>query len=158
MAGREETLALRQQRAEREYKRTRNVVMVPPTPLVMVCTTPGPDGVVGQTMTPYAGKAVDVHCVIQSVAKGVNPQITVGIQTPEGISASASFPVKAGLSRLGKEVELPANSMITVSVTDPESVTGIWISILFQATPSDASKKAFLMEELEKSNGEGTES
>lgn len=123
-------------------------VIMPPIPISVAMAKIPEDGEIFRGMFRVSGHISEIFAICEGVAKDSNPMLQITIRHTDNVEASMSVPLKKGVAKSSVEFPVPAASRLLMTVTSPESVSGLWMSALYDMDIVDAAKEALAIDNL----------
>jgi hypothetical protein len=108
------------------------VCMVTP-PVIMSTFTAKPEveGTLGKFFIPVEGDVTTISIFCEMMEPKSKPALQITLIDPSGSSITALVPYKEGLTLIEKKIPIVAGTRIVTLTTQYESVSGLWVGILF---------------------------
>lgn len=120
-------------------------VVMPKIPLTGLVQTVGEDGIIGRFLIPLDGFIRKAYMYVDWIAEKVKPRLSMTLQY-EGGSRTEELVYRTGANTMARDVPVPAGARIVLSTSNPESVKGISIGLVFEVTVASTVKEKLALD------------
>jgi hypothetical protein len=123
-------------------------VVIPPIPLSCAMKLVPADGEIFRGFFRTDGLITSLCAFCEAIAKGGKPTVKVKVFLQDGTSHQTELALRSGFSMSQVEFPMPALSRVIMTVTDPESITGLWFCATYEVEIKSAAMHALAIDDL----------
>ena len=142
------------QRLARRSFKTASIIM-PQIPMMTAVQRIDEDGVIGRFLMPLGGYIKKAYMYVDTIADKAKPVLSMTLFY-DGGSRTETLTYRAGPNSMTRDVAVPAGSRLVLTTTEPESVTGVSLGLIFEvdikATVKEEISLDTLLANVEKDN------